>query len=272
VNRVIGQPTESSIQLAVGTIVEIPCLQADEDVRLLAGRQMNQNDMKKAAALEAVKYIKEGDILGVGTGSTVNFFIENLAPLKDKIKGAVSSSLASAERLKKIGIPVLDLNDVEEFDVYIDGADEINGNLEMIKGGGAALTREKIVAAVAKKFVCIVDETKLVSTLGAFPLPIEVIPMARNYVSREMIKMGGRPVYRSNVITDNGNSIIDIHDLMIKSPKDLEKRINMIPGVVTVGLFAHRGADVLIIGGHDGVKIIDGSKTGSTGIRGEMQK
>ena len=217
---------------------------------------MDQSEMKKAAALEAVKYVQEGDILGVGTGSTVNYFIDNLVSVKDKIKGAVSSSVASAERLKKIGIPVLDLNDVDSFDVYVDGADEINGSLEMIKGGGAALTREKIVAAVARKFVCIVDETKLVTMLGNFPLPVEVIPMAVNYVSGELRKMGGRPVFRTNVVTDNGNCIIDVRGLRINAPKDYEEQINMIPGVVTVGLFAHRTADVLIVGSQNGVKVI----------------
>ena len=167
----------------------------------------------------------------------------------------MSSSVASTERLKKIGIPVFDLNDVESFDIYVDGADEINPTMDMIKGGGAALTREKIVAAVAKKFVCIVDDSKVVPVLGKFPLPVEVIPMARAHVARELTKLGGRPVYREGCVTDNGNHILDVHDMQITDPKALEKAINAIPGVVTVGLFAARGADVLIVGTEDGVKV-----------------
>ena len=199
--------------------------------------------------------MQSGSIIGVGTGSTVNFFIDGLEAMKDNIKGAVSSSVASTERLKKIGIPVFDLNDVESFDIYVDGADEINPTMDMIKGGGAALTREKIVAAVAKKFVCIVDDSKVVPVLGKFPLPVEVIPMARAHVARELTKLGGRPVYREGCVTDNGNHILDVHDMQITDPKALEKAINAIPGVVTVGLFAARGADVLIVGTEDGVKV-----------------
>lgn len=209
---------------------------------------MTQNLKKQKAATEALKYVQEGAIIGVGTGSTVNFFIDGLASMKDKIKGAVSSSIASTERLKEIGIPVFDLNDVESFDIYVDGADEINPTMDMIKGGGAALTREKIVAAVAKKFICIVDDSKTVDVLGKFPLPVEVIPMAREYVARELTKLGGRPVYRKDCVTDNGNHILDVHDMQITDPKELEKTINAIAGVVTVGLFAKRGADVLIVG------------------------
>ncbi len=217
---------------------------------------MTQNEMKKAVALEAVKYVKENAVLGVGTGSTVNFFIDALEPIKDKIKGSVSSSVASTNKLKEMGIPVLDLNDIEEFDIYIDGADEINETLDMIKGGGAALTREKIVSAVAKQFVCIVDETKLVKTLGKFPLPVEVIPMARAYVARELEKLGGKPVYREGVVTDNGNHILDVHGLSITNPSDLEEKINNIVGVVTVGLFSNRGADIVLVGTTNGVKTI----------------
>ncbi len=216
---------------------------------------MTQNTQKQHAATEALKYVQSGSIIGVGTGSTVNFFIDGLEAMKDNIKGAVSSSVASTERLKKIGIPVFDLNDVESFDIYVDGADEINPTMDMIKGGGAALTREKIVAAVAKKFVCIVDDSKVVPVLGKFPLPVEVIPMARAHVARELTKLGGRPVYREGCVTDNGNHILDVHDMQITDPKALEKAINAIPGVVTVGLFAARGADVLIVGTEDGVKV-----------------
>ena len=214
---------------------------------------MSQNTKKQNAALEALKYVKKDAILGVGTGSTVNFFIDGLKDLKDQIKGAVSSSVASTERLKALGIKVFDLNDIDSFDIYIDGADEINPTNDMIKGGGAALTREKIVAAVAKQFICIVDDSKAVDVLGKFPLPVEVIPMAREYVARELTKLGGRPVYREGCVTDNGNHILDVHDMQITDPKSLEKAVNAIPGVVTVGLFAKRGADVVIIGTEDGV-------------------
>ena len=214
---------------------------------------MSQNTKKQNAPLEALKYVKKDAILGVGTGSTVNFFIDGLKDLKDQIKGAVSSSVASTERLKALGIKVFDLNDIDSFDIYVDGADEINPTNDMIKGGGAALTREKIVAAVAKQFICIVDDSKAVDVLGKFPLPVEVIPMAREYVARELTKLGGRPVYREGCVTDNGNHILDVHDMQITDPKSLEKAVNAIPGVVTVGLFAKRGADVVIIGTEDGV-------------------
>lgn len=214
---------------------------------------MTQDEMKKAAGWAALDYVTPGTIVGVGTGSTVNHFIDALGTIKDQIKGAVSSSEASTARLQALDIPVFDLNDISELAVYVDGADEIDGSMAMIKGGGAALTREKIVAAVADKFVCIVDGTKTVDVLGTFPLPVEVIPMAREYVARELSKLGGRPVYREGVVTDNGNHILDVHGLQITEPKELETRINAIVGVVTSGLFAHRGADVLLIGSPSGV-------------------
>lgn len=217
---------------------------------------MTQDEMKKAAAIKALDYIKADTIVGVGTGSTVNHFIDALATIKDNIVGAVSSSEASTERLKSYGIEVFELNNVDSIDVYVDGADEINPHMHMIKGGGAALTREKIVAAVAKTFVCIADSSKQVPMLGKFPLPVEVIPMARSYVARELVKLGGDPAYRQGVITDNGNVIIDVHNLTIMDPKALENSINAIAGVVTNGLFANRPANVLIIGSADGAKII----------------
>ncbi|WP_283711274.1 ribose-5-phosphate isomerase RpiA [Pseudoalteromonas prydzensis] len=216
---------------------------------------MTQDELKKAAAWAALEFVKEGTIVGVGTGSTVNHFIDALGTVKDTIVGAVSSSDASTEKLKALGIEVYELNDVDSLDVYIDGADEINALNEMIKGGGAALTREKIVSAVAKQFVCIVDETKIVDTLGEFPLPVEVIPMARSYVARELLKLGGDPVYRQGVVTDNGNVILDVHNLSISQAKDLELTINQIVGVVTNGLFAQRGADKVIIGTKNGPQI-----------------
>ena len=217
---------------------------------------MTQDEMKKAAAIKALDYVKPDTIIGVGTGSTVNHFIDALASIKDKIVGAVSSSDASTERLQSYGIEVFDLNHVDGIDVYIDGADEITPHMHMIKGGGAALTREKIVAAVAKTFVCIADESKQVPVLGAFPLPVEVIPMARSYVARELVKLGGDPVYRQGVITDNGNVILDVYNLKILDPVHLEIAINAIVGVVTNGLFANRGADVLILGTNKGEKVI----------------
>ncbi|KPZ63979.1 Ribose-5-phosphate isomerase A [Pseudoalteromonas sp. P1-16-1b] len=216
---------------------------------------MTQDELKKAAAWAALEFVKENTIVGVGTGSTVNHFIDALGTVKDTIVGAVSSSEASTARLKELGIEVFELNDVAALDVYVDGADEINALNEMIKGGGAALTREKIVAAVAKQFVCIVDDTKLVDTLGDFPLPVEVIPMARSYVARELLKLGGDPVYRHGVVTDNGNVILDVHNLKITHAKQLEKQINQIVGVVTNGLFAERGADKVIIGTKNGPQI-----------------
>lgn len=218
---------------------------------------MTQDDKKKAAAQAALKYIKDGAIVGVGTGSTVNYFIDALADVKDKIQGAVSSSDASTKRLEALGIEVFDLNSVDKFDIYVDGADEITKHKHMIKGGGAALTREKIVAAVAEKFICIIDDTKQVPMLGRFPLPVEVIPMARSYVAREIVKLGGDPAYRQGVVTDNGNVILDVHNLEILNPVELEKQLNAIVGVVTNGLFADRGADVVLVGNDSGVETID---------------
>ncbi len=217
---------------------------------------MNQDEMKKQAAQAALEYLPDSGIIGVGTGSTVNHFIDALAPIKGRFEGAVSSSEASTERLKSIGIPVIDLNAAGELEIYVDGADESNRHLHLIKGGGGALTREKIIAAASKKFVCIADETKLVDVLGSFPLPVEVIPMARSYVARELVKLGGNPVWREDFITDNGNVILDVHGLEIMEPAKLETTINQIVGVVTVGLFAHRPADVLILGTPEGPRTV----------------
>jgi len=217
---------------------------------------MTQDEMKKAAGWAALQYVEKDSIVGVGTGSTVNHFIDALATMKADIDGAVSSSEASTEKMKALGIPVYDLNSVNELSVYVDGADEINGHMDMIKGGGAALTREKIVAAVADKFICIVDNTKQVDILGEFPLPIEVIPMARSYVARQLVKLGGDPVYREGVVTDNGNIILDVYNMKIMEPKKLEEQINAIVGVVTNGLFAMRGADVLLVGTPEGVETV----------------
>jgi len=217
---------------------------------------MTPDDLKRQAALAALEYIKPGMIVGVGTGSTVNHFIDGLATIKHQIEGAVSSSNASTERLRKHGITVFNLNEVSELPVYVDGADESNPYLQLIKGGGGALTREKIIAHLAKKFVCIADESKLVPMLGKFPLPIEVIPMARSMIARELVKLGGNPVYRDDFVTDNGNQILDVHNLEIMEPAKLEAALNNIPGVVTVGIFAIRPADVLILAGKDGVRKI----------------
>jgi len=213
-----------------------------------------QNTGKQAAARAALEFVTPGKILGVGTGSTVNFLIDELAAQSARISGAVSSSNGSTERLKAAGIPVFDLNEVGEIDTYIDGADESNHRRQLIKGGGAALTREKIIAAASRRFICIADDAKLVDTLGAFPLPVEVIPMARNQVSRALTKLGGRPTWREKVVTDNGNHILDVHDLRITDPVALENTINQIVGVVTVGLFAARPADLLILGGPNGIR------------------
>ena len=217
---------------------------------------MTQDDKKRDVAAAAVSYVSDDSIIGVGTGSTVNYFIDALAPIKHKIQGAVSSSDASTARLRNLGIEVYDLNSVSELDIYVDGADEITEHKHMIKGGGAALTREKIVAAVAKQFICIIDDTKQVPVLGKFPLPVEVIPMARSYVAREIVKLGGDPVYRQNVVTDNGNVILDVHNLTILDPRELETQLNAIVGVVTNGLFAHRGADIVLVGKDNGVETI----------------
>jgi ribose 5-phosphate isomerase A len=218
---------------------------------------MTQDEKKQAAALAALEYIKEDTIVGVGTGSTVNYFIDALDAVKHKIQGAVSSSDASTKRLKAMGIEVFDLNSVDRFDIYVDGADEITKHKHMIKGGGAALTREKIVAAVADKFICIIDDTKQVPMLGQFPLPVEVIPMARSYVAREILKLGGDPDYRQGVVTDNGNVILDVHNLKILNPVELERQLNAIVGVVTNGLFADRGADIVLIGTNNGVETVN---------------
>ncbi|GGX54040.1 ribose-5-phosphate isomerase RpiA [Saccharospirillum salsuginis] len=219
---------------------------------------MTQDELKQAVADAALAFIKPDlkpeVIIGVGTGSTANLFIDALAKEKDDFRGAVASSEASAERLRGHGIEVFDLNDVDSLAVYVDGADEANRKLHLIKGGGAALTREKIVASVAKTFVCIADESKAVQTLGAFPLPVEVIPMARSAVARKLVKLGGNPVYREGVVTDNGNQILDVFELNIKDAEAMETEINNIPGVVTNGLFAHRPADVLLLGTSEGVK------------------
>ncbi len=217
---------------------------------------MNQDELKKAVGWAALKYIQPGTVVGVGTGSTAAHFIDALATVKSEIIGAVSSSEVSSRRLQHYGIPVLDLNEIDKLAIYIDGADEIDSNLVMIKGGGAALTREKIVAAVAETFICIVDASKQVKTLGRFPLPVEVIPMARSYVTRELVKLGGQPRYRENVVTDNGNIIIDVDGLQITQPAKLEIAINALPGVVTVGLFAARRADIALIGTAQGVMTI----------------
>ncbi|WP_143871332.1 ribose-5-phosphate isomerase RpiA [Catenovulum sediminis] len=214
---------------------------------------MNQNDKKRAVAEAAIKYVEKDAIIGVGTGSTTNYFIEALAPLAEDIQGAVSSSEASTEKLKALGIEVFDLNQVASFDIYVDGADEVNPQKHMIKGGGAALTREKIVSAVAKKFICIVDDSKRVDVLGKFPLPVEVIPMARSYVAREIVRLGGDPVYRQGVTTDNGNVILDVYNLQITDPVTLEAQLNQITGVVTNGIFAARAADVVLVATDKGV-------------------
>jgi ribose 5-phosphate isomerase A len=217
---------------------------------------MTQDELKQAVARAAVKEVPAGAIVGVGTGSTVNFFIEELAAIRDRIAGAVSSSEASSARLEARGIKVLDLNSVEELPVYVDGADEVNHSLHLIKGGGGALTREKIVAAVARRFVCIADQSKYVEVLGRFPLPVEVIPMARAHVARRLADLGGEPRLRAGFVTDNGNQILDVHGLAIRDPMDLEGRINQITGVVTNGIFARRGADLLLLGAPEGVRAV----------------
>ncbi len=215
---------------------------------------MTQDELKQAVAHAALRQVPQGEIIGVGTGSTVNFFIDALATMKHHVRGAVSSSERSTERLKAHGITVFDLNAVERLPVYVDGADEIDPSGAMIKGGGGALTREKIIAEVADRFVCIVDASKLVPVLGAFPLPVEVVPMARELVSRRLRALGGQPRLREGYMTDNGNIILDVHGLAIAGPRELESSINQIPGVVTVGLFAHRGADLALVGTATGVQ------------------
>ncbi|MBI1195809.1 MAG: ribose-5-phosphate isomerase RpiA [Gammaproteobacteria bacterium] len=215
---------------------------------------MSTDHMKRMAAEAALEYVEPGAIVGVGTGSTANHFIDALATIKHRIDGTVASSEATAQRLKSHGIPVYDLNEVSDMPIYVDGADESNHQLHLIKGGGGALTREKIVAAVAKRFICVADESKLVHCLGNFPLPIEVIPMARSYVAREIVRLGGQPVYREGFVTDNGNIILDVHNLEIMEPVTFESELDHIAGVVTNGLFARRPADVLILGTADGVR------------------
>ena len=211
---------------------------------------------KRLAAQAALDYVIDGAVIGVGTGSTVNFFIDALIPYRNRVRAAVSSSNASSQRLIAAGITVLDLNDVDALGVYVDGADEATRSLHLIKGGGAALTREKIVAAAAARFVCIADESKVVDRLGTFPLPVEVIPMARSLVTRRLATYGGRAVWRQGVVTDNGNHILDVHGLTIEDPPAMECELNQIAGVVTVGLFAQRPADVLILGTAQGIKVI----------------
>jgi ribose 5-phosphate isomerase A len=215
---------------------------------------MDSNSLKKAAAEAALAFVEDDAIVGVGTGSTVNFFIDALASRRARIEAAVASSEASAQRLRALHIPVVELNDTDGCDVYVDGADEVTEHLAMIKGGGAALTREKVVAAASRKFVCIADSSKLVGVLGRFPLPVEVIPMARSFVARQLVKLGGIPELRLGVTTDNGNLILDVRGLTIMKPVELETEINMIPGVVTNGIFARRPADILLLAAADGVR------------------
>lgn len=215
---------------------------------------MTQNEMKQAAAEAAIEYVESGSVVGVGTGSTADYFIAALGKIKHRIDGAVASSEGTAQKLKALGIAVYDLNSVKDLPVYVDGADEVTQHLAMVKGGGGALTREKIVAAVARKFVCIADQSKLVDVLGKFPLPVEVIPMARSHVGRELVLLGGQPAWRQGFTTDNGNWILDVHNLSIVNPVELEATLNQIVGVVTNGLFARRGADVLLLGTEGGVK------------------
>ncbi len=217
---------------------------------------MSQDALKKSVAEAALQYVEAGTVIGIGTGSTANFFIDALADIKHKIEGTVASSVASTERLKKHGIPVLDLNNVDDISVYVDGADETTEHLHLIKGGGGALTREKIVAAVSRKFVCIADQSKLVGVLGTFPLPVEVIPMARSYVARQLVKLGGQPILRQDFITDNGNVILDVRNLDIIDPPKLEAELNNITGIVTNGIFALRPADVLLLGTPEGVRTL----------------
>jgi len=224
---------------------------------------MTQDELKQAVAAAAFdhvqKYLDDDAVIGVGTGSTANLFIEELAKVKQKVNATVASSEETARRLKEHGIPVYDLNSVNEVTVYIDGADETNEYLQLIKGGGAALTREKIIAAVSKEFVCIADESKWVDVLGTFPLPVEVIPMARSHVGRQIVKLGGDPVYREGVVTDNGNIILDVHNMSIVNPRELESQLNEVVGVVTNGLFAQRPADILLLGKESGVDTITAS-------------
>ena len=214
---------------------------------------MDQNDKKRLVALAALPYIKDGMSLGVGTGSTVNFFIDALPEHTHHFTAIVSSSEASTKRLKSLKIDVTDLNRVGDVDLYIDGADEATKNLHLIKGGGGALTREKILAGASRRFICIIDDSKLVALLGSFPVPVEVVPMAQSYVARQLVKAGGKPIWREGFTSDNGNQILDVHNLAVTNPMELETRLNQIPGVVTVGIFANRKADTLLVGQEDGV-------------------
>ena len=217
----------------------------------------SQDEKKQAVARAALEFVEDDTVIGVGTGSTANYFIDELASLKARIDGAVASSEASAERLRGHGIPLVELNSTHELSVYVDGADEATRHLHLIKGGGGALTREKIVATASHKFVCIVDDSKLVARLGQFPLPVEVIPMARSYVARQLVKLGGAPEWRQDFVTDNGNYILDVYNLRITEPVRLEEALNQIPGVVTNGLFARRPADILLVGTAEGVERLD---------------
>lgn len=217
---------------------------------------MNQDDKKKAAALAALDYMEPGAVLGVGTGSTTNHFIEGLAAHREVIAGAVASSEASAARLRAIGIPLLELDEVERLPLYVDGADEATARRELIKGGGGALTREKIIASASDRFICIIDDSKLVERLGAFPLPVEVLPMARRLVARAVEELGGKPVVREGFVTDNGNSIIDVHGLSLAEPAAWEERLNQLTGVVANGLFCRRPADLLLVASDSGLKVI----------------
>jgi ribose 5-phosphate isomerase A len=223
---------------------------------------MTQDEQKQAVAQAALAYVEDDAWLGVGSGSTANYFIDALASRRHRIKGAIASSVKTAERLMSHGIPVEELNNVRDIPVYVDGADEVDAQGCMIKGGGGALTREKIVAAVARRFVCIADGSKKVDVLGRFPLPVEVIPMARSYVARELVKLGGQPEWRQGFVTDNGNVILDVHGLAIRDPPTLETTLNQLAGVVTVGLFAHRGADVILLGTGDGVQTLTPARKG----------
>ncbi|HJP03893.1 MAG TPA: ribose-5-phosphate isomerase RpiA [Gammaproteobacteria bacterium] len=218
---------------------------------------MHQSEKKRQAALAALEYIPDGVQLGVGTGSTVNYFIDALPQVRSKISSVVASSEATRERLKKLDFKVLDLAETGDLDLYVDGADEANKHFHLIKGGGGALTREKVLAGASSKFVCIVDDEKMVGALGAFPLPVEVIPMARSFVSRRFVKHRGQPVYREGFLTDNGNEIIDVHNLSITNPPEMEERFSRIPGVVTVGIFAHRGADVILVADNKQVRVME---------------
>lgn len=223
----------------------------------MGDHHVQQDEKKRSVAVAALAYIKDGDSLGVGTGSTVDFFIDALAEHAERLSAVASSSEASTQRLQVLGIAVTDLNNIGDVDLYVDGADEATKHLHLIKGGGGALTREKILAGASRRFVCIVDDSKLVGVLGQFPLPVEVIPMARSYVARQLVKAGGQPILREGFVTDNGNHILDVHNLRITNPVELETRFNQIPGVVTVGLFARRGADTLLVGREDGVTILE---------------